>query len=79
VREHIHSNRRVIRLLSGPETTQAYVVAAFGLKDHNVVDGPSTASFRRDLPRSRVYNYDGPHGLPIDASRPALADFLSHL
>jgi hypothetical protein len=79
VREHIHSNRKVIRLLSGPETTHAYVVAAFGLRDHNVVAGPSTASFRREFPQDRVYDYNGPHGVSIEASRPALDDFLSHL
>jgi hypothetical protein len=79
VREHINSNRRVIRLLSGPDATPAYVVAAFGLKDRNVVAGPSTASFRREIPQARVYDYNGPHGVPIDACRPALDDFLRHL
>jgi dienelactone hydrolase len=79
VLEHINFNRGVIAALSGPNPTQAYVVAAFGLDDHNVVAGPSSASFHQIYPQGKVYTYPGPHGVGIDASRAALEDFLTHL
>jgi hypothetical protein len=79
VLSRIDSNGGVIDTLSGPSDTQAHVVAAFGLDDHNVVAGPSTASFHQDYPQGQVYTYPGPHGVSITASPAALEDFLTHL
>jgi dienelactone hydrolase len=79
VLDHIDFNRGVIAALSGPNPTKAYVVAAFGLRDHNVVAGPNAASFHQIYPQGQVYTYPGPHGVGIDASRAALEDFLTHL
>jgi dienelactone hydrolase len=76
---HVHFTSSAINLLSGPSDTSAYVVSAFGLYDHNVVASESTASFRRDFPHGQVYYYPGPHGVSINASYPALEDFLTHL
>jgi hypothetical protein len=75
----ISGNAAVTDLLSGPNPTQAHVVATFGLKDRAVVAGPSTASLLADYPQAGVYDYPGPHGVGIDASVPALEDFLTHL
>jgi hypothetical protein len=69
----------VVSLLSGPLTTQAHVVAAFGRNDPNVQPAPSTADLLRDDPSADVYTYPGGYGAPINASKPALEDFLSHL
>jgi dienelactone hydrolase len=79
VLSHINSNRAVIDAMSGPNDTQAHVVTAFGLDDHNVVAGPSTASFHQEYPQGQVYTYPGPHGVGINASPAALEDFLTHL
>jgi hypothetical protein len=76
---HVHFSRAGLNLLSGPITTDAHVVCAFGLADMNVVASESTASLRRDLPQASVYNYSGPHGVGITASRPALSEFLANL
>jgi dienelactone hydrolase len=69
----------VVSLLSGPLTTQAHVVAAFGRNDPNVQPATSTADLLRDDPSADVYTYPGGYGAPINASKPALEDFLSHL
>lgn len=74
-----HFTPATINLLSGPARTSAYVVGAFGLLDNNVVAPVSAASLRKAFPRARVYYYPGPHGVSINASPPALADFLVHL
>lgn len=76
---HGHFTPAGLDLLSGPSRTTAHVVAAYGLQDHNVVAGESEASFRQDFPQGDVYEYDGPHGASIGASRDALQDFLVHL
>jgi dienelactone hydrolase len=76
---HVHFTPSTIRLLSGPSNTSAHVVAAFGLDDENVVASDSAASFQKDFPQGRVYTYPGPHGVSINASPPALADFLAHV
>jgi hypothetical protein len=79
VLNQIDSNSGVIAAFSGPNHTQAHMVTAFGLNDHNVVAGPSTASFHQDYPQGDVYTYPGPHGVAITASPAALEDFLNHL
>ncbi len=66
-------------LLSGPVTTHAHVVAAFGLSDPNVRADTSSADLLRDDPSADIYTYHGAHGVPITASRPALEDFLGHV
>ena len=76
---HVHFTRAALNLLSGPITTNAHVVGVFGLSDANVVATQSAASFQRDLPRTSIYTYPGPHGVGIEASRPALDEFLANL
>ncbi len=76
---HGRFSREGIDLLSGPSPTTAHVVAAYGLRDHNVVADESEASFRQDFPAGVVYKYDGPHGVSISQSPAALEDFLAHL
>jgi dienelactone hydrolase len=69
----------IIRLLSGPSDTGAYVIDAFGLRDRVVVAAPSTASSDRDFPDGHVYYYSGPHGVEVGADPAAFKDFLAHL
>ena len=69
----------VVSLLSGKLTTSARVIAAFGQYDPNVQAGTSSADLLRDDPAAHVYTYAGAHGVSINASRPALNDFLSHV
>jgi hypothetical protein len=76
---HVQFTRAGINLFSGPIATNARVVSAFGLRDANVVAAQSTGSLQRDLPQSSVYEYAGPHGVGITASRPALDEFLASL
>jgi hypothetical protein len=79
VRSHVPFTRSAINLFSGPIKTSAHVVAAFGLRDQNVVASQSIGSFARDLPDATVYTYNGAHGVGISTSRPALDDFLASL
>ena len=79
VTSHVQLDMAIIRLLSGPSTTSAYLIDAFGLRDHNVAAAPSTASFNRDFPGGHVYYYPGPHGVLPTADPAAFNDFLSHL
>ncbi len=60
-------------------TTQAHVIAAFGLRDPHVRPETSSADLQRDDSTADLYTYDGGHGVSISASRPALDDFLAHL
>ena len=76
---HVPFTRGAINLLSGPIATDVHVVGAFGLRDANVVASQSTASLQRDLPEASIYTYAGPHGVGINASRPALNEFLVNL
>jgi dienelactone hydrolase len=69
----------VVSLLSGPISTSAHVVAAFGQFDPNVRADTSEADLLADHPDAQVYRYAGAHGVAIAASRPALEDFLAHL
>jgi dienelactone hydrolase len=69
----------VVSLLSGPVATPAHVVAAFGRNDPNVRADTSSADLLQDDPGAAIYTYNGAHGVPITASRPALDDFLAHL
>lgn len=79
VRAHVRLTRPVLNLLSGPSDTQAHVVAAFGLLDHNIVDSVSRASLAKDFPTGTAYDYLGGHGVPVTMSPAALEDFLAHL
>jgi hypothetical protein len=76
---HVHFTRAAISLFSGPITTSAHVVSAFGIYDTNVLASQSTASLDRDLAGSSVYKYAGPHGVGMTACRPALDEFLANL
>jgi hypothetical protein len=79
VTSHVHFTSGIINLLSGPSSTKAYTISAFGLSDQNVVSTLGTASFNRDFPNGHVYYYPGRHGAAVRASLPAFEDFLSHL
>ena len=68
----------VVNRLSGPLTTSAHVVAAFGQADPHVTATTSAADLKADHPGATVYTYAGGHGVGITASRPALDDFLAH-
>lgn len=74
-----HLSAAAVSLLSGPIITNAHVVAAFGLRDANIIAGPSAASLARDAPGSDIDFYPGGHGAAITASPAALDDFLAHL
>jgi hypothetical protein len=76
---HVQLSRRIITLLSGPSTSTAFIVSAFGLNDHNIVSSVSTASFNRDFMHGEVFTYAGPHGVTLKADLPAFSAFLSHL
>ena len=76
---HVHFSPAAINLFSGSIATNAHVVAALGLRDKNVVAAPNEASFERDLPQASIYTYDGPHGVGIETSLPALGEFLANL
>jgi hypothetical protein len=76
---HVRFDPAIINLLSGVSDSDAYIVSAFGLNDHNVVASASTASFDRDFPDGHVDDYDGPHGVSLYADYPAFEDFVSHL
>jgi len=76
---HVQFNRGIIDLLSGPSTSSAFIVNAFGLHDHNIVHSVSTASFNRDFQHGQVFTYAGPHGVSLYADIPAFMVFLSHL
>ena len=79
VTSHVHFDTGIIDLLSGPSTSTAFIVSAFGLEDHNIVSSVSTASFDRDFQHGQVFDYPGPHGVTLFADYPAFKDFLSHL
>jgi hypothetical protein len=79
VTSHVHLTGAVTDLLSGPSTSSAYFVSAFGLHDANVQPAASTASFQRDFPQGRVFYYPGPHGVTLYADYAAFQDFLNHL
>jgi hypothetical protein len=69
----------VVNLLSGPTTSDAHFVAAFGSHDANVQPSVSAASLRRDFPGGQVYFYPGPHGVTLYADYAAFKNFLDHL
>ena len=79
VASHVHLTRGIVNLFSGPSTSDAYFVNAFGLHDRNVVSSVSTASFYRDYQHGQVFDYPGPHGVTLYADYPAFQDFLDHL
>jgi hypothetical protein len=79
VTSHVHLTRAVERLLSGPSVSNAAFVAAFGLKDRNILPGVSTAAYEKDFPGGHLYYYNGPHGVTLYASYAAFQDFVDHL
>jgi hypothetical protein len=79
VTSHVQLDPGIVNLLSGVSDSDAYIVSAFGLNDHNVVASVSTAAFDHDFPDGHVYYYDGPHGVSIYADYPAFEEFVSHL
>jgi acetyl esterase/lipase len=79
VASHVHLTSGVEQLLSGPTTSKANFVGAFGLEDPNVLAGVSTAAFQRDFPNGQSFEYEGPHGVTLWADYAAYQDFLDHL
>ncbi|MGO9600532.1 MAG: hypothetical protein ACLP7Q_21320 [Isosphaeraceae bacterium] len=79
VLSNINSNQKFVNAMSGPGTTTAYIVSAFGTTDTTVSAAPSAASLQRDFPSAKVYYYGGPHGVTIRACYAAYQDFLNHL
>jgi hypothetical protein len=78
VLSHVQFSPAIIKLLSGPSSSTAYVVSAFGEHDANIVPARSAASFNRDFGNGRVYYYPGPHGVSLFADYAAFRDFLAH-
>lgn len=79
VTSHVHLTHEVVNLLSGPTTSDANFVGAFGLEDANVEATASTASFQKDFPNGQTFEYPGPHGVTIYADYPAFQAFLDSL
>jgi hypothetical protein len=79
VASHVHLTGAVENLLSGPSTSNAYFVGAFGLHDANVIASVSAKSFQKDFQHGQVYYYPGPHGVTLYADYAAFQDFLDHL
>ena len=79
VLSNINGNQKFINAMSGPGTTTAYLVSAFGTSDGAVNAALSGASFQQDFPGGKVYYYGGSHGVTIRACYAAYQDFLSHL
>jgi hypothetical protein len=79
VTTHVTVTPGFVSLMSGPSTTQAHIVNAFGTRDANIVSSLSTASFQRDFGQGTVFTYPGPHGVSLFSCRPAFWDFLAHL
>jgi hypothetical protein len=65
--------------MSGPSSTTAYIVNAFGEADSNVTVALSESSFREDFSHGAVYTYPGAHGVTIRAQTAAYLDFANHL
>ncbi len=79
VTSHVHVTRGLVSLMSGPTTSSAYFVGAFGLHDNNVQPAVSTASFHKDFPNGQMYKYLGPHGVTLYADYQAFQTFVNHL
>jgi hypothetical protein len=54
VTSDVQFSKGIITLLSGAIDSKARLIEAFGLRDHSVVSGYSTADFRRDFPDGQV-------------------------
>jgi hypothetical protein len=76
---HVQLSRGIIDVLSGPSTSTAYIVSAFGSKDQNDVSSVSTASFVRDFHYGQVFTYPGNHGVSLFGDYTAFKVFLAHL
>jgi hypothetical protein len=76
---HVQLSRGIINVLSGPSTSTAFIVSAFGLKDQKVVSSLSTESFVREFPHGQVFTYPGAHGVSLFADYAAFKVFLAHL
>jgi Dienelactone hydrolase family len=79
VTSHVHVTPAVVKLMSGPSTSDAYFVSAFGLHDDNVQPVASTESFQQDFQHGQVFYYLGPHGVTLYADYSAFQTFLNHL
>jgi dienelactone hydrolase len=79
VLSHVQFSRAMIDLLSGPSSSTAYVVSAFGEHDQKVGPKLSANSFDRDFRFGHVYYYPGAHGVSLFADLPAFRDFVAHL
>lgn len=77
--DHVSFTPSAVKLFSGPIRTSAYVVAAFGRRDDDVVARMALDSLTKTLPTAKRYTYAGPHGVGIHANREALKDFLAHV
>lgn len=79
VTTHVHVTPALVHLMSGPSTSDAYFVGAFGLHDDNVQPAVSTEAFQQDFHNGQVYYYLGPHGVTLYADYHAFQTFLNHL
>jgi hypothetical protein len=79
VTSHVRLTSDFLGIMSGVSDSQAFIVNAFGTRDHNVVSSVSTASFIADFKYGKVFTYPGPHGVSVQACPPAFADFIDHL
>lgn len=77
--DRVHVTPAVVDLLSGPTTSDAQFVAAFGKHDGNVEPPVSIAGFDRDFPGGQSFEYYGTHGVTIYADYPAFQSFVSAL
>lgn len=79
VTANTHFDASILNTMSGPATTSAYIVNAWGLRDTTVVASTSVYDFRTDFPAGKIYYYDGGHGVTVRAQPAAFTDFLQHL
>lgn len=76
---NIGAGQAFTRLMSGPSTTDAKVIAAFGMRDRTVRALPSERSFYQDFPTGVSYFYPGPHGVNVYAKCGAYDEFIRNL
>lgn len=76
---HVHLTSGFINQMSGPSSSRAYTVSAFGIRDSTVTAAASAARFHQDFPDGVLYYYAGAHGVTISSCYPAYLDFLCHL
>ena len=79
VTSNTHFDQAIIDTMSGAAATSAYIVNAWGLRDHTVVASTSASDFRIEYSSGRIYYYPGGHGVAVFAQPPAFKDFIQHL